>query len=151
MGIDPVTHEPLYKDDQVSPQDQTVCRPDAEQVKLDVGTNGDFLLPALSCENSSNCSPTENSSNDGCQSLDQSNDPDDPLMRYIWSEAFLDDSAWNFMQGTSSTDEFSICGLSSSEDNASWLLSCKSFEEERFLVDCFVGDMDMNMLETGGK
>nr|WVD52784.1 transcription factor MYB8-like protein [Lagerstroemia excelsa] len=141
MGIDPVTHEPIQKE--VSSQEMA-SQPNAEQAKRDVSNQE--LLP-LSCH-SSNCSLTENSSTDVCQQLDQNGDLDDPLMSCIWSEVFLDDSALNFTGA--STDDFSVFASSPLEDDSSWILNCKTFGEEIVRVDCF-GNMDMNMLETGGK
>lgn len=143
MGIDPVTHKPIQKE-LIGSQEKIADQENAEQAaKLDLG-NQELL--ALSCDNS-NCLQTGNSSNDGCQQLDQLGDPNDPL---IWSEAFLDDSDLDFTGA--STSEFSLFAVSPLEDDSSWILNCKSFGDESLRIDCF-GDMDMNMkmLETGDR
>ncbi|GAV64866.1 Myb_DNA-binding domain-containing protein [Cephalotus follicularis] len=137
MGIDPVTHKPLNKEavTHETPNhtnDHLNFSIDHEELKKDCdhGTSN---------ENSS--TPTENWPIDESQSLEPNND-DDPLINYILSETFLDDTSWEFPAAREVYSEF---GLSSSEENSSWLLGYQDLGHGDF--GCF-NSMDMNELDN---
>ncbi|CAK7337071.1 unnamed protein product [Dovyalis caffra] len=154
MGIDPVTHEPLKK--QVSPQESTVpC--DANYDQPNFNTDHDQqVLPktsghaSSSTDNSSTTTPTENSSSvDECRSSEPNSD-NDPLMSYIWSEAFLDDTSWNFQATREDFSEFGVSNSSSEDSNSPWFLDSKDLGDEFFGLSCF-SDMDLSILDMSGK
>ncbi|GMN40927.1 hypothetical protein TIFTF001_010153 [Ficus carica] len=140
MGIDPVTHEPLTDQNEkcsTTPQGQKPCcaasqKPScaasqeiiaAEDQKVNVvlGTT------SINVDNSNVSIRTENSSTDESQPLDPKT-YDDPLMSYLLSENFLEDSSWNFPASTA--DNFSDFGVSSSGERSAWFLSSKDLGED---------------------
>lgn len=157
MGIDPVTHEPLNK--QESPQESIVpCHTNYDQPNFNA--DGQQVLPqncghasSSTTDNSSTTTPTENSSVDECigSSEPNSTTDSDPLMSCIWSEVFLDDSSWNF-QATRGGDysEFGLSKSSSEDSNSPWVLDSKDLGDEFFGLSCF-SDMDLSILDMGGK
>lgn len=154
MGIDPITHEPLHKDQASPPQETLICQANDHQQTADVEVNDIQQEPPKFCghvsSSESSSAPTENSSTDESRSLDHMSD-DDLLLSWVWSdETFLDDdSLWNLnFQGTSENN--SEFGIPSSEDNSSeWLLDYKAFGDEEFGLSCF-NEMDMNSLDNMG-
>nr|AGV22119.1 MYB transcription factor 2 [Betula luminifera]AXG64019.1 MYB transcription factor 2 [Betula luminifera] len=129
MGIDPLTHEPLQKED--TPQ-QTFCHSTTADDDLDLE-----VINHEQEESQKICAPTENSSTDESRSLSDPGD-DDLLMSYIWSETiFLDDSFWN---SPAASGSYGSLGLPSSEDDSDrWLLDYKKDfgDEEDFGFGCF--------------
>ncbi|KAA8539811.1 hypothetical protein F0562_026503 [Nyssa sinensis] len=150
MGIDPVTHEPLHQQSissALTPQEMSSHPTDCPQSHA----TGQQELP----EDDSNITSIDNfsfppekmSGDDQSQAPDPQND-DDPLMSYIWSDAFLDDALmWNFAAAGEECSEF---GLSSSDDNSAWLLDYQELGDEDFGLAC--SNMNMNSLDDiGGK
>ncbi|EEF51531.1 r2r3-myb transcription factor, putative [Ricinus communis] len=145
MGIDPVTHEPLNK--QVNPQELVPYDHHSSNNSHD---HRDQKLPKTNnCDHSSSSdnssTPPENCSIDECRSTNPNSD-DDPLMNYILSETFLEDSTWNFPMTREEYCEFGKS--SSSEGNSPWLLDLKNIEDDHHFgfLDCF-SEMDLKMLD----
>ncbi|KAK9292414.1 hypothetical protein L1049_020383 [Liquidambar formosana] len=146
MGIDPITHEPLQKQATNSEEMPTHAN---DQPQFDLGQHEMPKDYGHITSNRNSSSPTENSSGDESRSSDPTSD-DDPLMSYILSDTFLNESSWDFPATTG--EENSEFGLSSSsEENFAWLLNYKDFGDEDLGFGCF-NDMDiMNTLEMGGN
>lgn len=118
MGIDPVTHQPLHK------QDNKGAAASHDVIYYDHQPNfsGDQQqISKNNCEahasSSCNTTPTESS---------EPSSNDDPLMSYIFSDSFLEDSTWNFPV------EYCEFGMFSPEGNCPWFLEHKDIGD-----DCF--------------
>lgn len=133
MGIDPVTHELLTDQNEkcsTTPQDQKPCRAASQKPSCaasqeiiaaeDQKVNVMLGTTSINVDNSNVSIRTENSSTDESQPLDPKT-YDDPLMSYLLSDNFLEDSSWNFPASTA--DNFSDFGVSSSGESSAWLLS----------------------------
>ncbi|XP_031265857.1 protein ODORANT1-like [Pistacia vera] len=141
MGIDPVTHEPLKKQE-TGTQDNN---PEAA-AKFDV--NNDQQEEAKVSSQTENYSTDESNS----RSLDPNSSDDDLLMSYMWSETFLDDTSWSFPAAREIEYGDQFGRLSSSEENCSWLMDYQEFGEGEFgLGNCF-NEKDINaVLDMGSK
>ncbi|KAF2311731.1 hypothetical protein P3X46_030678 [Hevea brasiliensis] len=136
MGIDPVTHEPLHK--QENPGAAAPCH----NIMYDhqPNFNGDHQqISNNNCEpqassSSSNTTPTESS--------DPNND-DDPLMSYIFSDTYLEDSTWNF---PIAREEYCEFGMSSPEGNSPWFLAHNDIGDDYFGLGRF-NDVDLSVLD----
>ncbi|KAK6936331.1 SANT/Myb domain [Dillenia turbinata] len=143
MGIDPITHEPLnISQEPLSPHPQ----------------NLDFINQSESLDNSidqvssssldNNLTILENFSGDETQSFSdgQTNaDEDDPIMSYIFSDAFLMDTSWEFLvKATNDHEHENACDLgmssSSDDDNFTWLLDGQDFVDQDHGFNCFAND-----------
>lgn len=118
MGIDPVTHQPLHK------QDNKGAAASHDVIYYDHQPNfsGDQQqISKNNCEahasSSCNTTPTESS---------EPSSNDDPLMSYKISDSFLEDSKWNFPV------EYCEFGMFSPEGNCPWFLEHKDIGD-----DCF--------------
>ncbi|CAK9171154.1 unnamed protein product [Ilex paraguariensis] len=144
MGIDPITHEPLPKENKATETSHADNSPESENHHVQLPeTNG----TASSEENSS--SPTENCSSDESHLLDSIYD-DFPLVSCLLEDdqALLVDAPWEFPP---SGQNFDGDGMASWTEN--WLLDCQDFGIHDFGFDCF-NDMEMDMLnpiEMGNK
>ncbi|KAJ6339314.1 hypothetical protein OIU77_007304 [Salix suchowensis] len=145
MGIDPVTHQPLSK--QESPRESRVPCP----------TNYDQLVLPGICghassrtDNSSTTTPAGNSSVDGRAGSSEPNNDDDPPASFIWSDIFLDDSSWNFQATGEDYSELGVSNSSSDDSISTWFLDCEDLGDEFFGLSCF-SDMDSSILDLGGK
>lgn len=145
MGIDPVTHEPLRKDEASTEgqatsdhranngdgdhdHHQPAGKLEASNVQQEKQETCDYHM--FSNDNPS--SQAENYSTDESRSLD-----DDLLMSYMWSETFLDDTSWKFPD-TTTKEEYGEFGFSSSSDeNTSWLMDYQDFGDGEFGLGCF--------------
>lgn len=102
MGIDPVTHEPLHK--QANPE-AAPCKNikyDGDQQEI---PNNNYAQASSFSSDSSSTTPTESS---------EPVSDDDPLMSYILSNTFLEDSTWDFHFPVM-REEYCEFGMSSSE------------------------------------
>lgn len=146
MGIDPVTHEPLQKEEtnsQVEILSQPFQSPAEEiQVTPVQNTNG-----MASSENS--CTPTDqNSSGDESNSLSAICDQiDDSLISYLFEDDTpgLVDAPWEFPAIAKENFNKVDTVLPSWDESCPWLLDCQDFGIQDFGFDCF-NDVEMNML-----
>lgn len=157
MGIDPVTHEPLHKDQDDLANKETTISSHSDQPNSN--------LPQSTTENSSsNSSPTENSSSSSSRNENSSGDDqstfiesicnvDESLMNSLWvDETPLIDALWNNDQVLPDGGNYIENGMvmqSNWEDNCSWLLDCQDFGVHDFGMDCFI-DTELNSLDTLG-
>ncbi|KAK6926368.1 SANT/Myb domain [Dillenia turbinata] len=147
MGIDPVTHEPLN-----TSQELPSPRPQDQPQNLDFINQSETLdnniCHASSSSSDNNLTTPESLSGDESRSFSdgQTNaDEDDPLMSYIFSDAFLMDSSWEFLfTATNDHEPENVCdlGLSSPsvDDNFTWLLDGQGFVDEDLSLSCFAYD-----------
>ncbi|KAK2653591.1 hypothetical protein Ddye_013447 [Dipteronia dyeriana] len=152
MGIDPVTHEPLQKQQLIinniqdqspnSDHDQQPLKPssdiaDDHHHQKDIVPEN-MMGDKISCSNNENSSSQTNDSTDESSrsfqdhnpnSTSSSDDDDGLLMTYLWAaETFLEDNSWDFLVKTNREhygDQFGLL-LSSSSSSS----SC--FSEEKY-------------------
>lgn len=157
MGIDPVTHEPLHKDQDDLANKETTISSHSDQPNSN--------LPQSTTENSSsNSSPAENSSSSSSPNENSSGDDqstfiesicnvDESLMNSLWvDETPLIDALWNNDQVLPDGGNYIENGMvmqSNWEDNCSWLLDCQDFGVHDFGMDCFI-DTELKSLDTLG-
>lgn len=156
MGIDPITHEPLHKEETNSPIDSSShlvpannnIKAHNDQSKL-FENNNDIA----SSENSS--SPTDQNSSSDDQSIvltsigDESNlvmcdQLDDSLISYLFEDdqtPGLVDATWDF--SAANVQDFN--NVSSWDESCAWLLDCQDFGVHDFGFDCF-NEVDTNMM-----
>lgn len=161
MGIDPVTHEPLHKDEAMDDhQDNN------KEITSPNDTNNNNLPPQSDHQNhhdqsdsnmnssednsSSSLSQAEINSSSGDESLLlDSICNDDSLMNSLWV-----DSLWSSCPPNNEHQKFNDMGLLPSfDDNCAWLLDCQDFGIHDFGLDCF-NDIELNALnnlEMGDK
>lgn len=178
MGIDPVTHEPLLKDQAMDPDDHHDPDSNNKETNSPHATNNN-LPPQTDHQNHQDQSDSNmNSSEDNSSSLSQadinssSGDEshllesicnDESLMNSLWvdeSNPLVVDSLWSSScppNNNISGDQkyFNDMGLLPSlEDNScAWLLDCQDFGIHDFGLDCF-NDIEfnaLNNLEMGQK
>ncbi|TQE14013.1 hypothetical protein C1H46_000307 [Malus baccata] len=173
MGIDPVTHEPLHKEEELPSNIKGTNSSSSSSHDHDDHNNN---LPAdqstndlhnsqendQSVVNSSGSedinSSTENSSTGAESALLDNICNDDSLMNSLWmDETPLIDALWNDNnQGGIDYNIIENNGMgfqSNWEDNCAWLLDCQDFGIHDFGMDCF-NDVEVNgnkTLEVGGK
>lgn len=178
MGIDPVTHEPLHKEEGLPSNIKETNSSSSSSHDHDDHNNN---LPAdqstndlhnsqendQSVVNSSGSedinSSTENSSTGAESALLDNICNDDSLMNSLWmDETPLIDALWNdnnqveLDQGGIDYNIIENNGMgfqSNWEDNCAWLLDCQDFGIHDFGMDCF-NDVEVNgnkTLEVGGK
>ncbi|CAN6580845.1 hypothetical protein ACFX13_033012 [Malus domestica] len=178
MGIDPVTHEPLHKEEELPSNIKGTNSSSSSSHDHDDHNNN---LPAdqstndlhnsqendQSVVNSSGSedinSSTENSSTGAESALLDNICNDDSLMNSLWmDETPLIDALWNdnnqveLDQGGIDYNIIENNGMgfqSNWEDNCAWLLDCQDFGIHDFGMDCF-NDVEVNgnkTLEVGGK
>nr|AAF22256.1 myb-related transcription factor [Spuriopimpinella brachycarpa] len=140
MGIDPVTHEPLHKEETNS-QKEILLQPfqspaETENHVPPIPHTNDMA----SSENS--CTPTDqNSSGDESNSLSAICDQiDDSLISYLFEDDTpgLVDAPWENFNKVDMV-------LPSWDESFPWLLDCQDFGIQDFGFDCF-NDIEMNML-----
>ncbi|KAJ9164074.1 hypothetical protein P3X46_023689 [Hevea brasiliensis] len=145
MGIDPVTHEPLQK--QNNPE-AAPCNNIIYDHQLNF--NGDqHDIPNNICAQAASfsSSSSDNSSITPTESSDPHSD-DDPLMSYILSDSFLEDSStWNFPV---TREEYCEFGMSSLEGNSPWFLELKDLGDDYFGLGRF-NDADLSVLDMSDK
>lgn len=128
MGIDPVTHEPI--NDQSTPNEEKPCATtnNDKQENIEADQENGIVRGMTSIDHNSKIMSIRTDQNSPADES-QPSDPnmyDDPLMSYLLSENFLGDSSWNFPASTTSTttaDNYSDLGVSSSEESSTWLLA----------------------------
>lgn len=144
MGIDPITHERLYKQAAVPREVPNITNDlQAHFVFGQLEKNKKFGH-VTSSENSN--SSHENYSSRESPLLNPNDDNDDPLS-YILSDTFLNDSPWNF---PAIGVEDSELGFSSSDDNFAWLLDYQDLGDEELMLGLF-NDMDITTFEMGNR
>ncbi|GLT91010.1 hypothetical protein SLE2022_089200 [Rubroshorea leprosula] len=142
MGIDPVTHEPLNKEekrtDSSSPQPTENNNHAAEN---DASANS---------EDNSSSVLAENCSSDDSNLLDSICN-DEALLNILWmDEAPLFDASW----GVINPPENGNCGTMATalpsweEDNCSWLLDCQDFGIHDFGPDSLDDNIELNAMNT---
>ncbi|GMH26628.1 hypothetical protein Nepgr_028471 [Nepenthes gracilis] len=155
MGIDPVTHEPLNKQQstdkkQAASSDADSSTAAAVEPSAEDGIQGpkssettDHHGPVICSSEDSPPTTIESSSSigdhdDGQVSLIDSICDDEELMRCLWGDddpPQLHDSPWKLP--ASDHGDFSNVGLPAGEDDCSWLLDCHDFGIQDFGLDCF--------------
>jgi len=146
MGIDPVTHEPLNKEETKTSESSSHSdhSPNNHEVKSQETNDNN-----PSSEENSICSPAENLSNDESNLLSLCDD--DLLMSCLWGDEetpIIDEISWDFP--TAGPDFNNSNGsITSWDETCSWLLDCQDFGVQDFGVDCF-NDVEamMNTLNT---
>ncbi|KAK1384836.1 MYB transcriptional factor [Heracleum sosnowskyi] len=148
MGIDPVTHEPLRKEEETNSQKEILSQPfesPAETENLVTPTH--HTNDMASSENS--CTPTDqNSSGDESNSLSAICDQiDDSLISYLFEDDTpgLVDAPWEFPAVAKENFNNVETVLPSWDESCPWLLDCQDFGIQDFGFDCF-NDVEMNML-----
>lgn len=129
MGIDPITHEPLQT------QEVSTSSQEDNQPTFDIVNNHQEIAEnyVQNGSNSSTTTDSENSFTNESQPLDVNpNGQDDPLMSYILSGTFLEDSSWNFL---TSGDNYSDFGVSSSQGSSTWFADYKDFGDDQDVED----------------
>ncbi|KAM7504651.1 hypothetical protein LguiB_003555 [Lonicera macranthoides] len=148
MGIDPVTHETLHKQE-TTPQETSSKTSDGGE-KTQISKQG---LPINDGCRTSNDNINTHIQNDDqankSQPVDQphTNEDHDPLMSYILSDAFLNDASWTFALAGDECSEF---GLSSSDENSAWWSEFEDLVDREIELGC-MDNINMNTLETGDK
>ncbi|KAI4327084.1 hypothetical protein L6164_019585 [Bauhinia variegata] len=143
MGIDPVTHEPLSKQETSSSAENMPQSENKNQVKETDGV--------VNSEENSSSSPAENSSGDESLLLD-SICSDDSLMNSLWlDETPLVEALWDSTPKVenNNNNNDNMGGLPYWEDNCAWLLDCQDFGIHDFGFNCF-NDIESNGLQTLG-
>ncbi|KAL6182008.1 hypothetical protein ACLB2K_043431 [Fragaria x ananassa] len=157
MGIDPVTHELLHKDqDDLANKETTISsHTDPANSNLPQSTAENSSSNSSPAENSSSISsPNENPSTGDDQStlIDSICNIDESLMNSFWvDETPLIDALWNNDQVADGGNyiENGMGMVSNWEENCSWLLDCQDFGVHDFGMDCFI-DTELNALDTLG-
>ncbi|KAK3220954.1 hypothetical protein Dsin_014924 [Dipteronia sinensis] len=151
MGIDPVTHEPLQKQQVIinNIQEQS---PNSDHGQQPLQPSSDIadghhhqkdIVPENMMSDKNSCSNNENSSSQTTDSTDESSrslqdhnpnstsssDEDGLFMSYIWAaETFLEDNSWDFLAKTNREQYGDQFGLLLSSNSSS--SSC--FSEEKY-------------------
>ncbi|CAK9177730.1 unnamed protein product [Ilex paraguariensis] len=143
MGIDPVTHEPLHKENKATEKSHGDHLPESENHHVQLPeTSGSGT--AISEENS--CSPPENCSGDESHLLDSICD-DFPLMSFLLEDQGpIVDAPWEF-PSAGQKQTFDDAGMTSWDEDCGWLLNCQDFGVHDFGFDSF-NDRETNMLNT---
>lgn len=146
MGIDPVTHEPLNKEETKTSESSSHSdhSPNNHEVKSQETNDNN-----PSSEENSICSPAENLSNDESNLLSLCDD--DLLMSCLWGDEetpIIDEISWDFPAAGPDFNN-SNSSITSWDETCSWLLDCQDFGVQDFGVDCF-NDVEvmMNTLNT---
>ncbi|GLU05639.1 hypothetical protein SLE2022_227280 [Rubroshorea leprosula] len=152
MGIDPVTHEPLIKEEKVA--ESSSLQPTENKENNDHAVENDATANS---EDNSSTTQTENCSSDDSNLLDSICN-DESLLNSLWmDEAPLVDASWNISNPPSV--ENANCGTmltalpSWEDDGYSWLLDYQDFGIHDFGFDC-LNDIELNatnMLDMGDK
>ncbi|XP_008238636.1 PREDICTED: protein ODORANT1 [Prunus mume] len=161
MGIDPVTHEPLHKEDQLGCSKETNSSSSSHDHKNNLpdhqSTNDHSMVAnsAGSEDMNSSSSPPENSSSGDESTLLDSICNDESLMKNLWvDETPLIDALWSNngqVVADHGGNEINIengMGLQSWEDNCAWLLDCQDFGVHDFGMDYCFNDVELNGLST---
>ncbi|KAL5551089.1 hypothetical protein UlMin_001265 [Ulmus minor] len=145
MGIDPVTHEPLHKED----VDKTEETP-IEANKNDMLQKENHLTSQENSSSSSSSSPAAENSSSGEDShlLDSTIcKDDDSFMNSLWVDKSPSlDAVWNCSVNNNNNNGENVndVGLSSFEDSCAWLFDFQDFGMvQEFGLDCF-DDIELN-------
>ncbi|XP_068318859.1 MYB-like transcription factor ODO1 [Pyrus communis] len=178
MGIDPVTHEPLHKEEElpsniketISSSSSSHDHDDhnnnllADQSTNDLHNSQENDQSVVNSSGSEEINSSTENSSTGAESVLLNNIcNDDSLMNSLWmDETPLIDALWNdnnqveLDQGGIDYNIIENNGMgfqSNWEDNCAWLLDCQDFGIHDFGMDCF-NDVEVNgnkTLEVGGK
>ncbi|CAH9111960.1 unnamed protein product [Cuscuta epithymum] len=174
MGIDPVTHEPIYNYPKTTSDNQSsittnkpaTSSPDSEkrcgEHQVEVVPHSSSPIDGTSEEQSSSCSPTENCSS-SITTTDESHliidimgDEDDPLLSSLLEnhatiplEALRDIPSPTVDQPSLIFD-FDDLNIPTLVDNdLDWLLNCQDFGINNFGFDCFNDDTaELHIFDT---
>ncbi|XVF52688.1 hypothetical protein PTKIN_Ptkin05aG0038500 [Pterospermum kingtungense] len=153
MGIDPVSHEPLNKD-QANKAEESSSHADNNSADHNHNINeNDGVTNSSSEDNSStpteHCSSTTTTADDS--NLLDNICKDESLLTSLWiDEPPLVDASWNSTTIPAGSGE-STCkdtSLPSWGDNCAWFLDCQDFGVHDFGFD-FLNDIELNTLEMG--
>ncbi|XP_010676208.2 MYB-like transcription factor ODO1 [Beta vulgaris subsp. vulgaris] len=168
MGIDPITHEPLNKDQ--SPNNQIIPNQSssssnnnnnsdistaeslnqAQSSSLETNnsgqTNSTTTIYSISEDIAHNSPPTENSSsinNRSSMSLTEIISIDDALMSYLWDDNDVTPLEFPYSY---KVDQPCLSSNNTWDDNCSWLFDCQDFGIQDFGLDGFSDIEVMNTL-----
>lgn len=153
MGIDPVTHEPLHKEENHS-QLETLSQPaEVENPTIPIQeTNGIAITEqqtSVMASSEYSCSPPadQNSSGDDSNSLGAICDQiDDSLISYLFEDETtpgLVGASWDLPTATENFNKVEV--PPSWDETCAWLLDCQDFGIQDFGFDYF-NDVELNML-----
>lgn len=153
MGIDPVTHEPLHKEENHS-QLETLSQPaEVENPTIPIQeTNGIAITEEqtnVMASSEYSCSPPadQNSSGDDSNSLGAICDQiDDSLISYLFEDETtpgLVGASWDLPTATENFNKVEV--PPSWDETCAWLLDCQDFGIQDFGFDYF-NDVELNML-----
>ncbi|KAL9249367.1 MYB-like transcription factor ODO1-like protein [Drosera capensis] len=162
MGIDPVTHEPLIKEQRSPDKENSRNQFSSSTTNVDISSSTGLEASAESNKEESetmtktlqetytnspqlleNSSSTTNDHDLDDLSLIESICNDDELMKCLWGDDDdLDDSTWKLPLGDDNSG--TMIELPPCEEN-SWLLNCPDFGIHDFGFDCL--DQKMNIFE----
>ncbi|CAH1453731.1 unnamed protein product [Lactuca virosa] len=158
MGIDPVTHEPLQKENEP-------IKTSSSSTEKRLLESKDHHSSPLGSANSTHVSSEENSSSTSSENSLTINDhetetlfeslcEDQMLLSHLLSEnepSFMDTSAWELPNnGPSFNNNDHANAFTSWDDCATWLLDCQDFGVHDFGLDSF-NDVEIGILNTGNK
>ncbi|XAR54987.1 hypothetical protein NMG60_11030345 [Bertholletia excelsa] len=156
MGIDPVTHEPLDKKEQLakpnaalSPHAQHEQHPSPESNSSVTLHLPETITGIPSSSETSSCSPAaENFSGNDNHILGLSSGSDDLFLSCLWGDdPPLVDSTWDFPAAGECLGS-SRSSLPSWDESRGWLLDCQDFGIHDFGLDCFNDFEAINKLST---
>ncbi|KAK1436272.1 hypothetical protein QVD17_02051 [Tagetes erecta] len=150
-GIDPVTHEPLQKENQGT---ETSSSPEENSSQSEIHNPSppvDGTNPARSFEENSSSSSHEN-----CSTLSGEPDEklfkglceDEKLLNYLLGDdepPLVDLASWELPNNAQNFN--SDIDITSWDDCATWLLDCQDFGVHDFGIDCF-NEVHIDTLET---
>lgn len=161
MGIDPVTHEPLKKEE--NPIDQIISESDQNknndhQLVVVVPESTSVTAAATSSElensstSSSSASSSENSCNESKLVLDTFNE-NDPLLNSLLESNDappLIDSSWELSVKSFDNIIINNNNVTSSwdDENFNWLLDCQDFGIHDFGFDNCFNDVELEVFNT---
>ncbi|KAL9269467.1 MYB-like transcription factor ODO1-like protein [Drosera capensis] len=163
MGINPVTHEPLIKEQRSPDEENSRNQSSSSTTNVDISSSAGLETSAESNKEESetmtktleetytnsplllgNSSSTTNDHDLDDLSLIESICNDDELMKCLWGDDNdLDDSTWKLPLG-GDDNSGTMMELPAWEEN-SWLLNCPDFGIQDFGFDCL--DQEMNIFE----
>lgn len=152
MGIDPVTHEPLRKEEETNYSQLEILSQPFESPAATENHVAPIQHTNDMASSENSCTPTDqNSSGDESNSLSAICDQiDDSLISYLFEDdtPALVDAPWGLELPAAGIENFNKVDtmLPSWDESCPWLLDCQDFGIQDFGFDCFNVDVEMNML-----